>query len=80
MAYEKQRKQDICVLAVSHEQCKTLSIVMVGTLEPNFDEVTPLPTTMNGDEGTAHHLLSWTQCPPVLSPFLTAHFHSYGMV
>ena len=36
MAYENQRKQDICVLAVSHEQCKTLSIAMVGALEPNY--------------------------------------------
>ena len=36
MAYEKQRKQDICVLAVSHKQCKTLSIAMVGTWEPNY--------------------------------------------
>ena len=32
MASEKQRKQDICVLAVSYEQCNTLSIEKVGTL------------------------------------------------
>ena len=32
MASERQRKQDICVLAVSHEQCKTLFIEKVGTL------------------------------------------------
>ena len=36
MVYENQRKQDICVLAVSHKQCKTLSIAMVGTWEPNY--------------------------------------------
>ena len=36
MANEKQRKQDIFVLAVSYEQCKPLSIAMVGTLEPNY--------------------------------------------
>ena len=36
MAYEKKRKQDICALAVSHEQCKTLSIVIMGIFWVKF--------------------------------------------
>ena len=53
MASEKQRKQDNCVLAVSHEQCKTLSIEKVGTLA----QLLPKASMYSSNRTTSRHAI-----------------------
>ena len=57
----------------THDVQKQMMTGMDNNEMDNDNEVTQSPTMVNSDKGAAHHLLSWTQCPLVCSPSLTAH-------